>query len=68
VWGGAAAGIVAVHAWTFEAQDDGVLVRTEESWEGESVSAQPAEMRRALEASLREWLENLRHAAEKRAS
>lgn len=68
MWGGAAGGIVAVHAWTFEPQDDGVLARTEESWEGESVSAQPAEMRRALEASLREWLENLRRAAEKRAS
>lgn len=66
VWGGAAGGIVAVHAWTLEEQDDGVLVRTEESWEGEPVSANTEAMQGALEASLRAWLENLRRAAEKR--
>ena len=38
VWGGPAQGIVAVHVWTLEEQDDGVLVRTAESWEGEPVS------------------------------
>jgi uncharacterized protein YndB with AHSA1/START domain len=67
VWGGAAGGIVAVHAWTLEEQGDGVLVRTEESWEGEPVSASPEAMQSALDASLRAWLENLRRAAENRA-
>ena len=67
MWGGAAGGIVAVHAWTLEEQDDGVLVRTEESWEGAPVSANPEAMRSALDASLRAWLENLRRAAENRA-
>ena len=40
VWGGSAQGIVAVHAWILEEKEGGVLVRTEESWEGEPVSAQ----------------------------
>jgi hypothetical protein len=52
--------------WTLEEQDDGVLVRTEESWEGERVSADPEAMQSALDASLRAWLENLRRAAENR--
>src|SRR2546429_8272312 len=39
VWGGPAQGIVAVHVWTLEPREDGVLVHTEESWEGEPVSA-----------------------------
>jgi Polyketide cyclase / dehydrase and lipid transport len=64
VWGGTAQGIVAVHVWVFGQQPDGVLVRTEESWEGEPVSAQVDTLQRALDASLRNWLENLRRAAE----
>jgi len=28
VWGGSAQGIVAVHVWTLDPQEDGVLVRT----------------------------------------
>jgi uncharacterized protein YndB with AHSA1/START domain len=40
VWGGPAQGIVAVHVWTLDEQQDGVLVRTEESWEGDPVDAQ----------------------------
>jgi hypothetical protein len=30
-----------LHVWTFDEQDDGVLVRTAESWEGDPVTAQP---------------------------
>jgi uncharacterized protein YndB with AHSA1/START domain len=63
-WGGPAQGIVAVHVWMLEPQDDGVLVRTEESWEGEPVDAQPEALQGALDASLRAWLENLKRAAE----
>jgi Activator of Hsp90 ATPase homolog 1-like protein len=40
VWGGPAQGIVAVHVWTLEAQEDGVVVHTEESWEDEPVEAE----------------------------
>jgi uncharacterized protein YndB with AHSA1/START domain len=66
VWGGPAQGIVAVHVWTFEPQDDGVLVRTAESWEGEPVTAQVETLQVALDGSLRAWLENLKRTAEDR--
>jgi uncharacterized protein YndB with AHSA1/START domain len=64
VWGGPAQGIVAVHVWTLDPQDDGVLVRTAESWEGEPVTAQAETLQGALDGSLRTWLENLKRAAE----
>jgi len=44
--------------------ENGVLVHTEESWDGELVRAQPEEMQRALDDSLRGWLQNLKHKAE----
>lgn len=66
VWGGSASGIVAVHAWTLEEKPEGVLVRTAESWEGEPVSAQAESLQGALDASLRNWLQNLKRAAEDR--
>lgn len=66
VWGGPAQGIVAVHVWTLEETDDGVLVSTRESWAGPAVDADPATMQSALDASLRGWLQNLRGAADGR--
>jgi hypothetical protein len=51
VWGGPAQGIVAAHAWTLEAQGDGVRVRTAESWEGEPVEAQVETKRTAEQRS-----------------
>jgi hypothetical protein len=41
-----------------------LLVQTAESWEGEPVTAQIAELQRALDDSLRKWLANLKRAAE----
>jgi uncharacterized protein YndB with AHSA1/START domain len=67
VWGGPAQGIVAVHVWTFEPQDDGALVRTAESGEGEPVTAQVETLQAALDASLRAWLTNLKRIAEERS-
>lgn len=64
VWGGPAQGIVAVHVWTLQPQEDGVLVRTAESWEGEPVHAQVETLQGALDGSLRNWLENLKRTAE----
>ena len=64
-WGGPAQGIVAVHVWSLEPRDDGVLVRTEESWEGEPVDAQVETLQSALDGSLRAWLGNLKRAAER---
>ena len=66
VWGGSAQGIVAVHVWTLDPQEDGVLVGTAESWEGEPVAAQVEPLQGALDASLRNWLENLKRTAEAR--
>jgi uncharacterized protein YndB with AHSA1/START domain len=34
VWAGPAQGIYAIHVWEFTPTDHGVLVHTEESWEG----------------------------------
>jgi uncharacterized protein YndB with AHSA1/START domain len=64
VWGGPAQGISAVHVWTLEPQEDGVLVKTQESWEGEPVDAQVETLQGALDNSLRDWLENLKRTAE----
>ena len=66
VWGGPAQGIVAVHAWTLDEQDGAVLVRTEESCEGEPVAAQREALQAALDGSLRSRPENLKRTAESR--
>lgn len=63
-WGGPANGITAVHVWTFEPTDDGVLVSTEESWTGEPIEAAVQQMQAALDASLAQWLVNLKARAE----
>jgi hypothetical protein len=52
VWSGPAQGIMAIHARTMIPGENGVLVRTEKSWDGEPVRAQPEEMQQALDASL----------------
>ncbi len=41
---------------------------TEESWQGEPVSAQVETLQGALDASLRAWLENLKRTAEAQAA
>jgi uncharacterized protein YndB with AHSA1/START domain len=64
VWSGAAQGIMAIHLWTMRPSENGVLVQTEESWDGEPVRAQPEEMQQALDGSLRAWLQSLKHRAE----
>ncbi|MEV6324074.1 SRPBCC family protein [Nocardia sp. NPDC051787] len=64
LWGGPAHGITGIHCWTFEADGDTTLVRTEESWGGEPVRANTDAMRHALEQSLRRWLDILRETAE----
>jgi Activator of Hsp90 ATPase homolog 1-like protein len=66
VWGGSAQGIVAVHVWTLAEREDGVVVHTEESWDGEPVLVDTKALQRALDASLRDWLESLKEAAENR--
>ncbi|WP_234335726.1 SRPBCC family protein [Streptomyces sp. NRRL S-1022] len=67
-WGGPAQGITAVHVWTFTPTRDGVLVHTEESWTGEPVVANQAVLQAALDNSLHDWVDNLRHEAEAEAA
>jgi uncharacterized protein YndB with AHSA1/START domain len=64
LWGGPAHGIVGVHQWTFTADGDTTIVRTEESWDGEPVRADVENLRAALGASLTAWLDRLRTTAE----
>ncbi|POX60409.1 Shy6-polyketide cyclase [Streptomyces sp. Ru62] len=67
-WGGPAQGITAVHVWTFTPTSDGVLVHTEESWAGAPVLANQAALQSALDDSLHNWVNNLKHEAETRAA
>jgi len=64
VWSGPAQGITAIHVWTMTPSVEGVVVHTEESWEGDPVRAQPKEMQQALDGSLRAWLQSLKDKAE----
>jgi hypothetical protein len=64
VWSGPAGGIFAAHVWELMAREDGALVRTRESWDGDEVRAQAGTLQDALDESLRGWLENLKRAAE----
>lgn len=63
-WGGPANGITAVHVWTMEETDDGVLVSTQESWEGAPIEAAVDQMQAALDGSLAQWLRGLKVRAE----
>jgi hypothetical protein len=55
-----------VHVWTFTPVPGGVLVRTEESWTGEQIEADPATAIRYLAPGLDAWLADLKSAAEAR--
>ncbi len=64
VWTGKALGTRAVHTWTFEPREGGVLVRTEESFEGWLVRLLRGTMQKTLEESLSTWLGDLKRTAE----
>lgn len=55
-----------VHVWNFVKVRGGVLVRTEESWRGEQIEADPALAVRYLAAGLDTWLADLKTEAESR--
>ncbi|MEV6444894.1 SRPBCC family protein [Amycolatopsis sp. NPDC051716] len=55
-----------VHVWTFTPVRGGVLVRTEESWTGEQIEADPATAIRYLASGLDAWLADLKTTAEAR--
>ncbi|GAA0514227.1 hypothetical protein Ade02nite_89810 [Paractinoplanes deccanensis] len=64
LWGGPAHGITGIHEWTFTADGDATIVGTAESWDGNPVRADTENLRQALDASIRSWLEQLRNTAE----
>jgi uncharacterized protein YndB with AHSA1/START domain len=66
LWGGNANGITGIHEWTFTDTPRGVQVTTTESFAGEPVLADVANMRALLDGSLQSWLQQLKAAAEKR--
>lgn len=53
-----------IHVWTFEQIDDGVLVRTEETWTGEQLEADVPMSTTFLGAGLDAWLVELKSVAE----
>ncbi|MEV6096452.1 hypothetical protein [Nocardia sp. NPDC051981] len=54
-----------IRVWTFTLVDSGVLVRTEENWNGTQVETDVPTSTRCLGAGLEAWLANLRTAAER---
>ncbi len=64
-WSGLMDGITDVHVWRFmPVRDGGVRVQTEESWNGEPARLNRESMQRALDQSIRLWLESLKRRAE----
>lgn len=63
-WTGKAMGVRARHVWVLEPQADGVLVRTEESFEGWVVVLLKGRMQKTLDTSLQAWLTRLKKTAE----
>ncbi|MEU7791688.1 SRPBCC family protein [Amycolatopsis sp. NPDC049159] len=53
-----------VHVWTFTPVRGGVLVRTEESWTGKQIEADPATAMKYLAPGLDAWLADLKRTAE----
>lgn len=66
VWTGRTMGIRAVHAWVIGPGEDGVLVRTEESFEGLVATLLAAPLRRMLTRSLVAGLDALAVECERR--
>ena len=64
LWGGTANGITGIHEWTFADTPTGVHVTTTESFAGEPVATDVANMQALLDQSLRSWLEQLKATAE----
>ncbi|MFI1801960.1 hypothetical protein ACH427_32150 [Streptomyces sp. NPDC020379] len=55
-----------IHVWNFIKVKGGVLVRTEESWTGKQIEADPAASLTYLAPGLDAWLADLKAAAEAR--
>ncbi|QLE59177.1 SRPBCC family protein [Nostoc sp. TCL26-01] len=63
-WTGKAFGTQAIHIWILEPQEKGVLVRTEESFDGWLIVLLRSMMQTMLDTSLKSWLDYLKQTAE----
>jgi hypothetical protein len=64
-WTGRIMGINAIHVWRIEAEDEKILVVTEESWEGALSRVMSGRMQKMLEESINSGLEYLKKEAER---
>jgi hypothetical protein len=67
-WTGMTIGIKAVHIWRLEKRGEGVLVKTEESWDGLFPRVLRGPMQRMLKSSIDSGLLHLKAEAERRAA
>jgi hypothetical protein len=65
-WTGKAFGTQAIHRWEIEPTDQGVLLRTEESFDGWLPRLMPKTMQRTLDETLPSWLQAIKSNAETR--
>jgi uncharacterized protein YndB with AHSA1/START domain len=66
VWTGRTFGLRAIHVWTFSEREDGVWVRTEESFEGFLALLFGGAMRRSLGSALQKGVLALKMECERR--
>jgi len=63
-WTGKSMGAKAIHIWELEAQENNVLVKTGESFDGWIVKLLKGMMQKTLDQSLQEWLLCLKYTVE----
>jgi len=64
-WSGKALGTDAIHVWELEPTDQGVILRTEESFGGWLPWLMPKAMQRTLDETLPAWLQAIKSEAER---
>ena len=64
-WTGRSLGIEATHIWHIESKGEGVLVRTEEAWEGPFPLLFGWLAKKLLQNSIESWIQQLKAAAER---
>jgi uncharacterized protein YndB with AHSA1/START domain len=64
-WTGRAFGTRAIHTWEIEEADRGVVLRTEESFDGWLPKLMPKTMQRTLDETLPSWLKAIKSEVER---
>jgi hypothetical protein len=64
-WTGKTFGTQAIHTWEIEPTDQGVVLRTEESFDGWLPRLMPKTMQRALDETLQSWLKVIKSEVER---